>query len=127
MENRGNAPCTKAMIEPCLEGRDQFGATLNWGLDFHHNAYPYTHEVYTLSGGKTLADEYHIYGLLWTNTSLQIYIDDPSNVVLNTTLFDFFRKGNFPTGSSNPWPASNPAAPFDQEFYLILNVAVGMF
>jgi len=33
-------------------------------------------------------------------------------------------KGNGPPG--NPWALSpNPNAPFDQDFYLILNVAVG--
>jgi hypothetical protein len=27
--------------------------------------------------------------------------------------------------TENPWEAGEPSAPFDQEFYLILNVAVG--
>ena len=46
----------------------------------------------------------------------------------------FFEIGDFPltaqNGSSqivvpNPWSSASPAAPFDQEFYLIINLAVG--
>jgi len=37
-----------------------------------------------------------------------------------------WNKGQFPSDIHNPWQySSNNAAPFDQEFYLVLNVAVG--
>jgi len=38
---------------------------------------------------------------------------------------DFFSRGQFPAGTDNPWAGRGKGAPFDQEFYLIFNVAVG--
>ncbi|KXN70499.1 glycoside hydrolase family 16 protein, partial [Conidiobolus coronatus NRRL 28638] len=41
----------------------------------------------------------------------------------------FFDKGKYPSTTVNPWSGEQasfePAAPFDQEFYLIMNLAVG--
>jgi len=38
----------------------------------------------------------------------------------------FWEKGEFDSvGAYNPWSGSSNAAPFDQPFYIILNVAVG--
>lgn len=33
--------------------------------------------------------------------------------------------GNFPKTEDNPWKGRTNQAPFDREFYLIMNVAVG--
>lgn len=147
MESRGNAPgCaisqqaqfpspdagsgtpthgTQSQQQTCTVGRDTFGSTLHWGPDFFTNRYPQTTSSYTLPGGKSLSDDFHVYGMLWTNDSLITYIDDPSNVVLSVSLTDFYGKGKFPSSYNSPWPQDHPSAPFDQEFYLILNVAVG--
>lgn len=38
---------------------------------------------------------------------------------------DFWTRGQFPQGIDNPWRAGSHSAPFDTEFYLILNLAVG--
>ena len=144
MESRGNAPgClasarnpefansnpagTQGQMNGCEAGRDSYGSSLHWGLDFNTNRYPLTTTAYTTPNGKLLSDDFHTYGLLWTNDSIITYIDDPSNIVLKVPLSDFFSKGSFPPGLDDPWPQDHPGAPFDQEFYLILNVAVGMF
>lgn len=37
----------------------------------------------------------------------------------------FFEKGNFPESFFNPWNGEPNAAPFNREFYLIMNLAVG--
>ena len=55
----------------------------------------------------TLDTEFHLYSLVWTETSLDFLFDD--------TLVLSFEKEN---DSYNHWP-------FDQPFFLILNVAVG--
>lgn len=96
------------------------------------------HKTYTLPSGS-LADDYHVYGLKWGPFGITTYIDTPSNVVLQAS-FDQPMFGRGPTAQSSsggpfypasgiddPWASSpNPnACPFDQEFYLIMNVAVG--
>lgn len=38
----------------------------------------------------------------------------------------FWARGGFEdSGRDNPWKRATPMAPFDQEFYIILNLAVG--
>lgn len=37
----------------------------------------------------------------------------------------FFERGKFPSSYDNPWKDSNINAPFDQRFYIIINLAVG--
>lgn len=59
---------------------------------------------------ETVEEEFHTYGLLWTDKYLKFYIDDPENVQLN-----FLR----PTVSSiENWP-------FSKHFYFLFNIAVG--
>ncbi|KAJ3388598.1 hypothetical protein HDU92_001416 [Lobulomyces angularis] len=122
MESRGNAPSYPA------GGYNSIGSTLHWGTAWDQNKYKLTHSNYTLPNGKTFADDFHTFGLEWTPEYIKTYIDDPSNVVLNVPLSDFnaFKKGGF-SNVNNPWINTCPQAPFDyqNEFYLILNVAVG--
>ena len=78
---------------------------------------------------------FHTYGIEWSKDYLYTWIDNPLQQVLYV---DFKRlssmwnygqfQGRLENGSSltNPWFMSeNSNAPFDQKFYLILNVAVG--
>ena len=55
-------------------------------------------------------EEFHIYGLLWEETNLIFYIDDPSNVTLTV---------------NRPVDFNNDNWPFDKPFYFLLNMAVG--
>lgn len=59
---------------------------------------------------KTIEEEFHVYGLLWTDRYLKFYIDNPENVQLN-----FVRPS--PTTAEN-WP-------FNKPFYFLMNIAVG--
>lgn len=59
---------------------------------------------------ETLEEEFHTFGLLWTDRSLKFYVDSPENIKL-----DFSRpKG----GDADAWPFSRP-------FYILMNLAVG--
>jgi beta-glucanase (GH16 family) len=58
----------------------------------------------------TAEEEFHIYGLIWTETFIKIYRDDISNVLLTYQRPKEFNKEN--------WP-------FDDPHYFLLNVAVG--
>lgn len=74
-------------------------------------------------------------GLVWSEKQIYTYVDNPLNQVV---VVDFpkastmWQKGHFTGDTVNstllldPWAkAGRPNTPFDQSFYLILNVAVG--
>lgn len=74
-----------------------------------------------------LPGEFHTYGMDWTPQYVRIWIDDPIYALLQ---WDFLEdpSDNFglPDNLISPWTTSNhKSAPFDQDFYLILDVAVG--
>jgi len=120
MESRGNdASCAAG-------GRNKFASTLHWGPNYDANRYELTTEQYTHT--SDLSDDFHTYGLLWTEDRITTYIDDPSNTVLDVDLSteSFWEKGGFEAeGRDNPWAGEPNIAPFNREFFLILNVAVG--
>jgi len=117
MESRGNdSSCTTG-------GNNVFASTLHWGPAWNADAYTQTSASYTHPA--SLGDGMHTYGMVWTEDRLFTYIDDESNIVLDVNMSDasFWEKGGF-TGD-NPWKNQGKNAPFDKEFYLIFNVAVG--
>lgn len=59
---------------------------------------------------EDVEQEFHIYGLNWTDGKIEYYLDSPDNIYLSFT----------PVDKDNPkeWP-------FDRELYLILNIAIG--
>ncbi|KAF9119018.1 hypothetical protein BGW39_000669 [Mortierella sp. 14UC] len=117
VESRGNGP------EYPAGGYDKIASTLHWGPSYEFNRFQMTHNEYALPGGKTFADDFHIFTLDWTPQGIKTFVD--GNLLLHVPFTDdsMFRKGNFPPWIENLWTNSN-AAPFDQEFYLIMNVAV---
>jgi len=100
-----------------------FASTLHWGPDWAHNGYEKTTKSY--KHNESLGNGMHTYGLLWTEDRLITYIDNESNVVLDVDMKSesFWQRGGF-TGF-NPWKGQPNNAPFNQDFYLIFNVAVG--
>ena len=60
----------------------------------------------------------------WSEEGIRTYVD--SNTILEVD-FDqtSWEKGKLDKNVMNPWKGGDIAAPFDQEFYLILNLAVG--
>jgi beta-glucanase (GH16 family) len=91
------------------------------------SAYParslITH-VHDLPGGSTVAD-WHVYAVEWTPGQIRFYVDD----VLACTQSFWWSSSRTQEGQGieaagpqdlNPWPA-----PFDQPFYIVMNLAVG--
>jgi len=119
MESRGNdASCAAG-------GNNKYWSTLHWGPSWDANGFEHTHNTYTHH--SSLADDFHIYGLLWSKDRIMTYIDTPENVVLDvdTSTETFWKRGGW-SNRDNPWVhESDINAPFNQEFYLILNVAAG--
>jgi beta-glucanase (GH16 family) len=118
MESRGNDKgCS-------VGGIDHFGSTLHWGTDYANNKFQYTHKDY--AHVEDLDGEFHTYGLYWDEKKLYTYFDKPENVVLSVD-FDksFFERGQFPASFANPWAGEPNSAPFNREFYIVMNLAVG--
>jgi beta-glucanase (GH16 family) len=119
VESRGNDPSYAA------GGSDVFGSTLHWGPDYKHDVYQHTHGQYKHT--ESLGNGMHTYGLIWTEDRLQTYFDTEDNIILdvdftNESLWDL---GAFPDYYKNPWRNESNNAPFNREFYFVLNVAVG--
>jgi beta-glucanase (GH16 family) len=80
---------------------------------------------------------FHTFGIQWTPKYIYFYIDSRIHQIMfmafqqNRPLYDFGGFANMAENQTllaNPWAMSNSTsgnAPFDQRFYLILNVAVG--
>lgn len=120
VESRGNG------IDCSAGGSNTFGSTLHFGPAWDQDPFDVAHADYVHP--TSLGDEFHTYGLLWTKDRIQTYIDDPSNLVLDFDMSDdsMWNKGGFPEDQTNPWQYETDLnAPFNRDFYLILNVAVG--
>ncbi|KAF6031870.1 GNBPB5 [Bugula neritina] len=113
MESRGNRNYGNLGVE-------HMGSTLHWGTQYV-NKYSLT-TAHKKVKSKTLADGYHRYTLYWDQNGMDFYLDDDHVAKFATPNQGFFRWGNLP--GNNIWAHANNA-PFDQEFYLIMNVAVG--
>ncbi len=59
---------------------------------------------------ETIEEEFHNYGVLWSEDKIQIYLDDVSNVQLTL---------------DRPKQVKQETWPFDKPHYFLLNVAVG--
>jgi len=108
-------------------GVDAFGSTLHWGPHWPLDPYEMTHKEYKLPSGN-FNDAFHTFGLYWDPTGMFTYLDSPTNRILdvNFTQASFWQKGGWDKSRyDNPWAGRGNSAPFDREYYLILNVAVG--
>lgn len=106
---------------------EQIGSTLHYGPYWPLNGY---HEA-TMNKNSPPAEGYHKdfhnYQLKWTPTSITFGIDDVDTGTISVDK-GFWDRGLFDTkapGVDNPWRLATKMAPFDQEFYLIMNLAVG--
>lgn len=70
---------------------------------------------YSFGNGVTYDTDYHVYSAVWEPDNIKLYVDGTC----------FFK------ATSEQWYSlnapNNPKAPFDQEFYIIMNLAVGGF
>jgi beta-glucanase (GH16 family) len=113
-------------------GNDIVSSTLHFGPNSANDGW-WTNNVKRRALHTTYANGFHTYGVEWSEKYIFTYIDTRLLQVMYSH-FDqpFFKLGHFPLSDSNgtrlddPWSfTGNDATPFDQDFYLILNVAVG--
>lgn len=113
-------------------GDNIVSSTLHWGPDPDTDAW-WQNNVKRQALHTTWSAGFHTFGLEWSEKYIFSYIDTRLLQVLYTQ-FDapFWQRGSFPVSSANgtrlvdPWSQTGrDSTPFDQDFYLILNVAVG--
>ncbi|KZF20767.1 glycoside hydrolase family 16 protein [Xylona heveae TC161] len=113
-------------------GNNIVSSALHWGPNTANDAWWRTN-VKREALHTTYAKKAHTFGLEWSEKYLFTYIDTRLLQVLYTKFDEpLWKRGNFPIADSNgtrlsdPWSQTgNDATPFDQDFYLIMNVAVG--
>lgn len=113
-------------------GNNIMSSALHWGPNPANDAWWRTN-VKRNALHTTFSKTSHTFGVEWSEKYIFTYIDTRLLQVLYTN-FDqpLWAQGNFALSDSNGTAIVNPWAqtgrdqtPFDQEFYLILNVAVG--
>ena len=126
VESRGNNSTYKQ------GGNNIVSSALHWGPNPANDAWWRTN-VKRQALHTTYSKGIHTFGLEWSEKYVFTYIDTRLLQVLYTN-FDqpLWDRGGFPLSDSNgtrlvdPWSATGGnSAPFDKDFYLILNVAVG--
>ena len=113
-------------------GNNIVSSTLHWG------PHPDNDQWWQINNKRealhtTYSTGFHKYGMEWSEKYIFTYIDTRLMQVLYTS-FDkpFWKKADWPPSNANgtrlvdPWSQTGRSStPFDQDFYLILNVAVG--
>lgn len=105
--------------EVCAEcsgsaGENRTSGALHFGQEWPDNTFLVRH--HTLPGGEPAPDEFHVYSVEWGQGQINWFVDDELFFTLHAK--DWSRAEEDVSG-----PVS--AAPFDQDFYLLLNLAVG--
>lgn len=126
MESRGNNH-TYAQ-----GGNNIASSTLHFGPDPSNDGW-WRNNVKRKALHTTYSAGYNTFGVEWSENYIFTYINTRLLQVMYTHFDEpFFKYGNFPLADSNgtrldnPWATTGSnASPFDQDFYLIINVAVG--
>jgi beta-glucanase (GH16 family) len=120
MESRGN-------INYPPGGVDSYGSTLHFGPFWPLDPWQKAHRNYQLPSG-TFHDAFHVFGLYWDESGIYTYLDNPNNRMMsvNFTEMSFWQRGGWDKSKfGNPWQGRSNSAPFDQKYYLSINLAVG--
>ncbi|XP_075970504.1 beta-1,3-glucan-binding protein-like [Anticarsia gemmatalis] len=120
METRGNR---NLMINGNNIGTQEAASTLHYGPKPGVNGFQKTHWAKKNPNGYN--SDFHRYQLEWTTDYIKFSIDDAEIGRVTPGQGGFWQHGGFSAQEKNPWPPGSKMAPFDQQFYIILNLAVG--
>ena len=127
LESRGNDELRSDDKAETLVGNQRVSQCLHWGPFYQANSQMKT-AVHTNKKSGSYADEYHLYSIEWGTDGMVFFIDDKATLNITVGKNGFWEFGefdkNFP-GVKNPWESGSSMAPFDQHFYIIMNLAVG--
>jgi hypothetical protein len=128
VETKGNAPGSRLD-----EASNSVRSTLHWGAAPGSKTDQYKKTTKSVSMARDWYNkDFTTFGLEWTPKYLKTWQHTRARGLFGTVFNQgFWQKGGLSkvsdVGTTNPWLTSNMTnvAPFDQEFYLILSVAVG--
>lgn len=104
-------------------GVEQAASTMHFGPVAGVNGFMTAHYTRNQQPGFDL--DFHLYKLIWTETQIEFFIDNISLGVVHSGTGFWDRGGFWNSGYANPWAGASVMAPFDQEFFIIINNAVG--
>ena len=104
-------------------GIEQTASTMHFGPIAGVNGFMTTH--FTQNRTPGFDANFHIFRVVWTPNQIEFFVDGISIGVVHAGN-GFWERGNFAgSGHANPWAGASIMAPFDQEFFIIINNAVG--
>lgn len=125
LESRGNRELVNEDSEQV--GVNQVMSTLHFGPSWDANAWEKAHFVKSSETGFN--EDFHIYKLVWDERGFEFLVDD--EIIGDVEVpadSSFWQLGEFeknPQNKSNPWTSGSSIAPFDQEFFISIGLAVG--
>ena len=108
-------------------GNKHVSSTLHWGPYYRANSFLRTMGTANMKAGS-FSDDYHVFSLDWTKDTMHFYVDNTTILKFTVPEGGFWKLGEFDKlipGTANPWVGGERMAPFDQDFFIIMNVAVG--
>lgn len=124
MESRGNRDLLQNGVNI---GTEQMGSTLHFGPDPNMNGWPTAHFSRNTAPGNGWNNDFHRYQMVWTPEGITFSVDDVETGSIPVG-DGFWNRGGFGVAEptrENPWRTGTIMAPFDEEFYLLMNNAVG--
>lgn len=123
IESRGNRNLVKDGINV---GVEQMGSTLHFGPYPSLNGWPTSHYSISSPPGEGWNNDFHKYQMSWSPKGITFSIDDVESGVVDVGQ-GFWNRGGFSDKNNidNPWRSGTIMAPFDKEFYMVMNLAVG--
>jgi len=118
-ESKGN---DALLCEGELSGHQLMGSTLHWGPDFGQNRYDMTLWDKT-NLEDPFGDSFHTFKFQWDKDGFTFLVDDEQIGETHPPAGGFWEMGGFE--GKNVWEYGTKMAPFDRDFYFILNVAAG--
>lgn len=126
MESRGNRQLFQDGVNI---GSEQIQSTLHFGLDRNHDPWQVAHKVKNSRPHQGYDTAFHKYQMEWTPEGFKFGLDGQVFKTIEAGE-GFWKKGGFDKlrpPVKNIWENGTIMAPFDKEFYVCLNVAVGGF
>ncbi|XP_050682164.1 beta-1,3-glucan-binding protein-like isoform X1 [Leptidea sinapis] len=120
MESRGNRNLT---LKGVNIGVQEVDCSLHFGPRPDLDAWQKT--TWSQRRSQGFNEAFHNYQLEWTPDFLKFCIDNEEIGKAVPGTGGFWEYGKFNNNDLNPWKYGTKMAPFDQKFYLIINVAVG--
>jgi beta-glucanase (GH16 family) len=119
LEARGNRNLSNDNNESF--GVDKLTTTVHYGPSYDNNAFDGMNYVSESTEG--FHENFHIFTVDWSEKGLKFLIDGEKIGSFNVKDDEsFYKHGGF---DENPWANGTPMAPFDQEFFISISLAVG--